>query len=78
VVSALETLEATDVPDIGIEPFARLASWFTTSVVPRVSSVALVPDQDAGILSHLASTLPLTLQISAPWIGCWAPMYCAY
>jgi mitofilin len=57
VASALETLEATDVPDVGIEPFADLASWFTTSVAPRVSSVALVPDQDAGVLSHLASHL---------------------
>lgn len=55
VVSALETLEATDVPDVGIEPFADLASWLTTSVAPRVTSVALVPDQDAGVLSHLAS-----------------------
>jgi mitofilin len=57
VMSALETLEATDVPDIGVEPFADLATWFTTSVAPRVSSVALVPDQDAGVLSHLASHL---------------------
>lgn len=57
VMSALETLEATDVPDIGVEPLADLASWFTTSVAPRVSSVALVPDRDAGVLSHLASQL---------------------
>lgn len=57
VASALETLEATDIPDVGVEPFADLASWFTTSVAPRVSSVALVPDQDAGVLSHLASHL---------------------
>ncbi|KAF7976615.1 hypothetical protein HWV62_6124 [Athelia sp. TMB] len=56
-VSALETLETSDVPDVGVEPFADLASWFTTSVAPRVSSVALVPDQDAGVLSHLASHL---------------------
>jgi MICOS complex subunit MIC60 len=57
VASALETLDATDVPDVGVEPFADLASWFTTSVAPRVSSVALVPDQDAGVLSHLTSHL---------------------
>lgn len=57
VVSALETLEATDVPDVGVEPFADLASWFSTSVAPRVTSVALVPDQNAGVLSHLASHL---------------------
>jgi mitofilin len=57
VMSALESLEASDVPDVGVEPFADLATWFTTSVAPRVSSVALVPDQDAGVLSHLASHL---------------------
>ncbi|KAG6330384.1 hypothetical protein ID866_8704 [Astraeus odoratus] len=57
VSTALDTLESTDVPDIGVEPLADLASWFTTSVVPRVSSVALVPDHDAGVLSHLASHL---------------------
>ncbi|KAI0342670.1 hypothetical protein BDW22DRAFT_1428843 [Trametopsis cervina] len=55
VTAALETLETSDVPDIGVEPFADLALWFTTSVSPRVASVALVPDQNAGLLSHLAS-----------------------
>ncbi|KAH8100996.1 mitochondrial inner membrane protein Mitofilin [Cristinia sonorae] len=57
VSTVLDTLESSDVPDIGVEPFADLASWFTTSVAPRVSSVALVPDQNAGVLSHLASHL---------------------
>ncbi|KAG7451340.1 uncharacterized protein BT62DRAFT_927017 [Guyanagaster necrorhizus] len=52
---ALDTLESTEVPDVGVEPFADLASWFTTSVAPKVSNVALVPDQDAGLFSHLAS-----------------------
>lgn len=55
VAAALDTLEASDVPDVGVEPFVDLASWFTTSVAPRVASVALVPDQNAGLLSHLAS-----------------------
>lgn len=55
VSSVLDTLESSEVPDIGIEPFADLALWFTTSVAPKVSKVALVPDQNAGILSHLAS-----------------------
>ena len=53
--AALDVLEASDVPDIGVEPFSDLASWFTTSVAPKVASVALVPDQNAGLLSHLAS-----------------------
>ncbi len=55
--AALDALESTEVPDVGVEPFADLASWFTTSVAPKVSNVALVPDQDAGLLSHLASHL---------------------
>ncbi|EIW83923.1 hypothetical protein CONPUDRAFT_119346 [Coniophora puteana RWD-64-598 SS2] len=55
--SVLESLEKSDVPDVGVEPFADLASWFSTSVAPRVSSVALVPDQNAGVLAHLASHL---------------------
>lgn len=57
VSSVLENLEASDVPDVGVEPFADLATWFSTSVAPAVSKVALVPDQDAGLLSHLASHL---------------------
>ncbi|THH15561.1 hypothetical protein EW146_g4937 [Bondarzewia mesenterica] len=57
VSMALEALEASDAPDVGVEPFADLASWFSTSVAPRVSSVALVPDQNAGVLSHIASHL---------------------
>jgi mitofilin len=55
IAAALDSLEQSDTPDIGVEPFADLASWFSTSVRPRVSSVALVPDQDAGVLTHLAS-----------------------
>ncbi|KAJ2929367.1 hypothetical protein H1R20_g7718, partial [Candolleomyces eurysporus] len=55
ISAALNTLEASDVPDIGVEPFSDLASWFATSVAPKVSEVALVPDQNAGVLSYLAS-----------------------
>lgn len=56
VVSAtLDSLDASQTPDIGVEPFADLASWFATSVAPKVSNVALVPTIDAGVLSHLAS-----------------------
>ncbi len=57
VSAALQSLEASDVPDVGVEPIADLATWFTASVAPRVSSVALVPDQNAGVLSYLASNL---------------------
>ncbi|XP_006459272.1 hypothetical protein AGABI2DRAFT_134742 [Agaricus bisporus var. bisporus H97] len=56
IVSAtLDSLEKTDVPDVGIEPLADLTTWFTNEVSQKVSEVALVPDEDAGVLSYLAS-----------------------
>ncbi|KAG6916058.1 hypothetical protein DXG01_008631 [Tephrocybe rancida] len=57
VVATLEALESSDVPDVGVEPFADLASWFSSDVAPKVAHVALVPDENAGVLSHLASQL---------------------
>ncbi|KAG6812369.1 hypothetical protein H0H92_003180 [Tricholoma furcatifolium] len=57
VAAVLESLESSDVPDVGVEPFADLASWFSSDVAPKVAHVALVPDQNAGVLSHLASQL---------------------
>jgi len=55
VAAALDSLDSSDVPDVGVEPFADLASWFTSVVAPKVSHVALVPDENAGIISYLAS-----------------------
>jgi mitofilin len=55
VGAALEALEASNAPDVGVEPLADLASWFSTSVAPAVSRVALVPDDGAGVLAHVAS-----------------------
>jgi len=57
IAAALESLESSDTPDIGIEPFADLASWFTSDVAPKVCQVALVPEENAGVLSHFASHL---------------------
>ncbi|KDQ14936.1 hypothetical protein BOTBODRAFT_65879 [Botryobasidium botryosum FD-172 SS1] len=57
IATALESLEKGDTADIGVEPLADLASWFTTSVSSRVEGVALVPDQNAGLLSHVASSV---------------------
>jgi len=54
---ALETLETSDIPDIGVEPLADLTSWFITSIAPRVTSISLVPDENAGLLSYLASSV---------------------
>lgn len=51
----LDSLEDTDVPDIGVEPFSDLAVWFSVEVAPKVAQVALVPDNNAGVLSYLAS-----------------------
>lgn len=58
----LDSLEGTDVPDVGIEPFADLATWFVNEVAPKVSQVALVPDENAGVLSYLASRTISTIQ----------------
>ncbi|KXN91648.1 Formation of crista junctions protein 1 [Leucoagaricus sp. SymC.cos] len=55
VSAALDSLEKTDVPDVGIEPFADLSIWFTSEVSTKISEVALVPDENAGVLSYLAS-----------------------
>ena len=58
----LDSLEGTDVPDVGIEPFADLATWFVNEVAPKVSQVALVPDENAGVLSYLASRAISTIR----------------
>ena len=58
----LETLEGSDVPDIGVEPLADLTTWFTSSVAPQVAKVALVPEHDAGVLSYIASYAFSTFQ----------------
>lgn len=57
MVAALESLEKSDAPDVGLEPLADLTAWFTTSVAPRVNSVSLVPEYGGGVLIHLASSL---------------------
>ena len=57
VASTLESLESSQTPDIGVEPFADLATWFTNDVAPKVCHVALVPEENAGVLSYLASHL---------------------
>ncbi|KAJ7056972.1 mitochondrial inner membrane protein Mitofilin [Mycena amicta] len=61
-LTVLESLENTDVPDVGVEPFADLATWFAREVAPKVAQVALVPDENAGVLAHLASRVFASLQ----------------
>ena len=53
--AAISTIESSDAPDVGVEPLADLTTWFTTGVAPKVESTSLVPDQGAGVLSHIAS-----------------------
>jgi len=55
--AVIDSLESTNLPDVGVEPMADLTTWFTTSVAPQVARVALVPEHDAGVLSYLASHL---------------------
>lgn len=57
VLVAIESLEKSETPDVGLEPLADLTSWFVTSVGPRVSAVTLVPDHGGGVLMHLASSI---------------------
>lgn len=64
VSTVLDALEKTDVPDVGVEPLADLTTWFTTSVAPQVARVALVPEQDAGVLSYLTSHLISSFRFS--------------
>ncbi|KAF7329767.1 MICOS complex subunit MIC60 [Mycena kentingensis (nom. inval.)] len=61
-LTVLEALDKTDVPDVGVEPFADLATWFAREVAPKVAHVALVPDENAGVLAHLASRVFASLQ----------------
>jgi len=52
--AALKQLESAK-PDMGVESFSTLYSWFTQKVRPAVQRVALVPEQ-SGILSHMMSS----------------------
>lgn len=62
MVAAIESLEKSDVADIGVEPLSDLTAWFVTSVAPRTSAVALVPEYGGGVLLHLASSLLSTMR----------------
>ncbi|KAI0258407.1 mitochondrial inner membrane protein Mitofilin [Gloeopeniophorella convolvens] len=59
--AALDALDASSAPDVGVEPLADLTAWFSTRVAPAVARVALVPDADAGVLAHAASHVLSTL-----------------
>lgn len=56
MTSALSTLDSSNTPDVGVEPLPDLTAWFSTSVSPKAAKMALVPSQDAGLLTHIASS----------------------
>ncbi|KAG8857629.1 Formation of crista junctions protein 1 [Tulasnella sp. 330] len=62
IKSALDTIEASNIPDTGVEPLSDLTSWYVSNVAPKVENVALVPDVGAGLLSHLASRVLSTFR----------------
>ncbi|KAF8339893.1 mitochondrial inner membrane protein Mitofilin [Cantharellus anzutake] len=62
ISTVLRSLEQGDAADTGVEPLPDLVSWFIASVAPRLENVALVPEQNAGLLSHLASSVLSTFR----------------
>ena len=57
IVSTTQLPRITDVPDVGVVLLVDLTSWFMISIASRISNIALVPDQDADVLLHLAMCL---------------------
>lgn len=56
--AALAQLEASGIPSTGVKSFTDLASWFSSSVAPRIHEASLVPaPEDATVASHLASAV---------------------
>ncbi|KAH8822935.1 mitochondrial inner membrane protein-domain-containing protein [Flagelloscypha sp. PMI_526] len=41
LTSALDSLDKSDTPDVGVEPLPDLTAWFTTSVSPKAARMAL-------------------------------------
>jgi mitofilin len=61
----LDSLDSADIPDVGVEPFADLTTLFSNEVTPKMSQVALVPDENAGVLFYLASKTPFWHSVQA-------------
>lgn len=53
--AAIAAIDQTGTPRDGVESEPTLAEWFTNRLAPRLRSVALLPDQGAGVLSYLTS-----------------------
>lgn len=57
IASALHAIEQNGAAEAGVESLPTLHEWFSTRVAPRLTSVALMPEQGAGVLSYVASYL---------------------
>lgn len=56
VSTMVESIENSGSASQGVKSFPSLASWFSTTLAPKIQSVSLVPaEHEAGVLSHLAS-----------------------
>ncbi|WFD45192.1 MICOS complex subunit mic60 [Malassezia psittaci] len=55
--SALMAIELTGTPREGVESEPTLTEWFSHRLAPRLRSVALLPEQGAGVLSYLTSMM---------------------
>ncbi|WFD24973.1 MICOS complex subunit mic60 [Malassezia equina] len=55
--AALTAIEETGAPSAGVESLPTLHEWFAVRLAPRLTSVALLPEQGAGVLSYLASMM---------------------
>ncbi|WFD21201.1 MICOS complex subunit mic60 [Malassezia caprae] len=53
--AALTAIEETGAAAAGVESLPTLHEWFAVRLAPRLTSVALLPEQGAGVLSYIAS-----------------------
>lgn len=53
--AALTAIDESGAAQEGVESLATLHEWFSTRLAPRLTSVALMPEQGAGVLSYVGS-----------------------
>ena len=63
IEAALRAVDETGAASEGVESVPTLHEWFRARVAPRLTQVALLPEQGAGVLSYVASVVlsPLLL-----------------
>lgn len=55
IAAALTAIDETGAAAAGVESLPTLHEWFAVRLAPRLTSVALLPEQGAGVLSYIAS-----------------------